>query len=59
MAAWLASGLERGKRDLDALEERLVAFIQEWNESAHPFAWTTEFQMLAAAAQISTLAHRQ
>jgi hypothetical protein len=28
--------------ELDALEERLLAFIQEWNESAHPFAWTTK-----------------
>ena len=26
--------------DLDALEERVLAFIAEWNESAHPFAWT-------------------
>lgn len=26
--------------DLDALEERLLEFIEEWNESAHPFAWT-------------------
>ena len=25
--------------DLDALEERLLAFIEEWNESAHPFTW--------------------
>ena len=26
--------------DLDVLEERLLAFIAEWNETAHPFAWT-------------------
>ena len=28
--------------DLDALEERLLAFISEWNETAHPFAWTNK-----------------
>lgn len=28
--------------NLDAFEERLLAFIEEWNESAHPFAWTTQ-----------------
>jgi transposase len=28
--------------DLDALEERLLAFIAEWNETAHPFAWTAK-----------------
>jgi hypothetical protein len=28
--------------NLDALEERLLAFIEEWNESAHPFAWTPQ-----------------
>jgi len=26
--------------DLDALEERVLAFIAEWNATAHPFAWT-------------------
>lgn len=26
--------------DLDALEERVLAFITEWNQKAHPFAWT-------------------
>lgn len=26
--------------DLDALEERVLAFIAEWNEHAHPFRWT-------------------
>lgn len=26
--------------DLEALEQRLLAFIAEWNETAHPFAWT-------------------
>lgn len=24
------------------LEERILAFIREWNEQAHPFAWTAE-----------------
>jgi DDE superfamily endonuclease len=28
--------------DLAALEERVVAFIAEWNEIAHPFKWTTK-----------------
>jgi transposase len=28
--------------DLDALEERLLAFISEWNETAHPFDWTAK-----------------
>jgi hypothetical protein len=28
--------------DLDALEERILAFIAEWNEVAHPFAWTAK-----------------
>lgn len=28
--------------DLDALEERVLAFIAEWNEHAHPFGWTTK-----------------
>jgi transposase len=26
--------------DIDALEERILAFVAEWNETAHPFAWT-------------------
>jgi hypothetical protein len=26
--------------DLDALEERVLAFIDEWNAHAHPFHWT-------------------
>ena len=28
--------------DLDALEERVHAFIDEWNNHAHPFSWTTK-----------------
>jgi hypothetical protein len=28
--------------DLDALEERVLAFIAEWNATAHPFAWTAK-----------------
>jgi transposase len=28
--------------DLDALEERLLAFIDEWNACAHPFNWTVD-----------------
>jgi hypothetical protein len=26
----------------DALAERLMAFIGEWNEIAHPFNWTSK-----------------
>jgi hypothetical protein len=28
--------------DLGALEERVLAFIDEWNRHAHPFKWTTK-----------------
>jgi hypothetical protein len=28
--------------DLDALEERVLAFIDEWNAHAHPFNWTVK-----------------
>jgi transposase len=28
--------------DLDALQERVLMFIAEWNEHAHPFAWTSK-----------------
>jgi DDE superfamily endonuclease len=28
--------------DLDALEERILAFIDEWNQQAHPFDWDCE-----------------
>jgi transposase len=28
--------------DLTVLEERVLAFIEEWNEHAHPFNWTTK-----------------
>ena len=28
--------------NLDALEERVLAFIDEWNDCAHPFHWTTK-----------------
>ncbi len=28
--------------DLDALEERVLAFIDQWNQHAHPFNWTTK-----------------
>jgi hypothetical protein len=44
----LASILQRKRlsapnlADLDGLEERLLAFISEWNEIAHPFAWTAQ-----------------
>ena len=27
---------------IEALEERVLAFISEWNETAHPFAWTAQ-----------------
>ena len=28
--------------NIDALEERILAFVAEWNEHAHPFAWTAK-----------------
>jgi transposase len=28
--------------DLNALEERVLAFIKEWNAQAHPFKWTAK-----------------
>jgi hypothetical protein len=28
--------------DVNALEQRLLAFIKEWNEIAHPFKWTSK-----------------
>lgn len=28
--------------DLDELEAKILAFINEWNESAHPFNWTAK-----------------
>lgn len=28
--------------DLEDLELKITAFIEEWNEAAHPFRWTTE-----------------
>ena len=28
--------------DLDDLESKLLAFIDEWNQDAHPFKWTKE-----------------
>lgn len=45
--------------DLEALEERVLAFISEWNATAHPFAWTAKsFARILAKtdAAISTAA---
>lgn len=43
--------------DLDALEERLLTFIEEWNESAHPFAWKTKsFDMILAKTDTAVAA---
>ena len=28
--------------DVDHLAERLMAFVAEWNEHAHPFQWSTK-----------------
>jgi hypothetical protein len=28
--------------DLADLERKILAFILEWNETAHPFAWTSK-----------------
>lgn len=47
-------------QDLAVLEEKLLAFIHEWNEHAHPFAWkTSSFDKVLAkvdAALAATLA---
>jgi hypothetical protein len=38
--------------DLAALEERVLAFINEWNQIAHPFAWTrASFDKILAKVQ--------
>jgi hypothetical protein len=45
--------------DLAALEERVLAFITEWNAIAHPFAWTAKsFEKILAKtnAAIATAA---
>ncbi|MEK6606329.1 MAG: hypothetical protein AABZ30_01595 [Myxococcota bacterium] len=35
--------------DLDDLEAKILAFIAEWNEIAHPFDWTpSSFQKVLA-----------
>ena len=28
--------------DLDQLAERLMAFVAEWNQNAHPFNWSSQ-----------------
>ena len=39
------------------LEQRLLAFIEEWNESAHPFAWTAKsFDKILAKTEIASTA---
>jgi transposase len=43
--------------DLDTLEQRLLAFIEEWNESAHPFAWTAKsFDTILAKTDLAIAA---
>lgn len=38
--------------DVNVLEERLLAFIKEWNETAHPFKWTSKsFQKVLAKVE--------
>lgn len=38
--------------DLTVLEQRLLAFIKEWNETAHPFKWTSKsFQKILAKVE--------
>jgi len=39
---------------LEDLEERILAFIAEWNEEAHPFAWKR-----SSAGASSVHAYRQ
>jgi hypothetical protein len=43
--------------NLDALEERVLAFIDEWNDCAHPFNWTTKsFDKILAKIDLSLAA---
>jgi DDE superfamily endonuclease len=43
--------------DLDALEERVHAFIDEWNNHAHPFNWTTKsFDKILAKINVALVA---
>ena len=43
--------------DLDALEERVHAFIDEWNNHAHPFSWTTKsFDKILAKISVALVA---
>lgn len=38
--------------DLNVLEQRILAFIKEWNETAHPFKWTSKsFQKILARVE--------
>jgi DDE superfamily endonuclease len=41
--------------DLQALEEKLLAFIEEWNQQAHPFRWTSQSfeKVLAKIGQLA------
>lgn len=40
--------------DLAALEQRVLQFIAEWNEIAHPFAWTkTSFKKVLAKVDVA------
>ncbi len=40
--------------DLDGLAERLHAFIDEWNQCAHPFQWTrTSFDKVLAKIDVA------
>lgn len=40
--------------DLDELEAKLLAFIKEWNEIAHPFAWSPKsFQKVLDKIEVS------
>ena len=43
--------------DLDTLEQRLLAFIEEWNESAHAFVWTAKsFDTILAKTDLAIAA---
>lgn len=40
--------------DLATLQERLLAFVREWNQRAHPFNWSTQ-SVAKVMAQCDTL----
>ena len=34
--------IEKQKKQLQELEDKILAFVDHWNEAAHPFNWTAK-----------------